>query len=170
MIKVHLVSIHARLATGDSLTLFAIASKRVSIHARLATGDWLEKSTSGPMVFQFTPVLRRATSLFTTLPSPMRFQFTPVLRRATRRVPSTRDFDVSIHARLATGDSCSIRPRARRCFNSRPSCDGRHIVVDPYANDTFQFTPVLRRATLHRGERIHPRRFNSRPSCDGRPP
>ena len=34
----------------------------------------------------------------------------------------------------------------------------------------FQFTPVVRRATLHRLHRLRPARgFNSRPSCDGRP-
>ena len=79
--------------------------EKVSIHARRATGD--SKSASSP--------------------SSHKFQFTPVVRRATSRA-NVQIFRaiVSIHARRATGD----RPPfcgdfvARR-FNSRPSCDGR---------------------------------------------
>ena len=79
-----MVSIHARLATGDieADNLFGMA--KVSIHARLATGDW-EKAceTYAKCKFQFTPVLRRATlSVRLFLPDDA-FQFTPVLRRAT---------------------------------------------------------------------------------------
>ncbi len=122
--------------------------------------------------FQFTPVLRRATSRAATALANQPFQFTPVLRRATGvgRLCNLAAI-VSIHARLATGDT---RPRKRRRgtsrFNSRPSCDGRPLHVpfharlgvsiharlatgDPaeWFNDVarfmFQFTPVLRRAT-----------------------
>ncbi len=79
----------------------------VSIHARLATGDSsLHYLPLGDVMFQFTPVLRRAT-----LPPVVsglcygRFQFTPVLRRATERLQhGPLDKKVSIHARLATGD------------------------------------------------------------------
>ena len=77
-------------------------------------------------------------------------------------------------------------------FNSRPSCDGRHIkqlklqeyaafqftpvvrratyeVLTDGADTPFQFTPVVRRATRKRPRRAAgTRRFNSRPSCDGR--
>ncbi len=77
------------------------------------------------------------------------FQFTPVLRRATRlRATASMRFIVSIHARLATGDT------ARR--------------VNPTVHSTFQFTPVLRRATQEEALRKAILCFNSRPSCDGR--
>ena len=101
-------------------------------------------------MFQFTPVLRRATLFaagnlladsFNSRPScdgrreydgteeaKGVFQFTPVLRRATPVLAHVLVVvDVSIHARLATGDRCSHRRRrAEQRFNSRPSCDGRH--------------------------------------------
>jgi len=79
-----LVSIHARLATGDVAEDCKPSAHRVSIHARLATGDAsadLPKSYEG--MFQFTPVLRRATAL-------------AIVRDDVCLV--------SIHARLATGD------------------------------------------------------------------
>ena len=144
---------------------------QVSIHARLATGDILTPHEFRLVVFQFTPVLRRATGLrrlwayvvvrFNSRPScdgrhaptrsavsGTRFQFTPVLRRATIDINRLAISKVSIHARLATGDS----PAALEAAPSK-----------------FQFTPVLRRATSDRRRDIHPQRFNSRPSCDGRP-
>ena len=99
-------------------------------------------------MFQFTPVLRRATSVVSFTFFLLMFQFTPVLRRATRtRVDLAQVIAVSIHARLATGDPQARRggQRSRR-FNSRPSCDGRLYGVIPEAGC----------------------RFNSRPSCDGR--
>ena len=77
--------------------------------------------------FQFTPVLRRATARFDGILPSGGFQFTPVLRRATadgerfKVVPH-----VSIHARLATGDTaCVFKGGVWTGFNSRPSCDGR---------------------------------------------
>ena len=107
------------------------------------------------------------------------FQFTPVMRRATlRHLRRPRVFPVSIHARHVTGDqnqpkgkektrcfnsrpSCDGRPSSsRRCscrrgFNSRPSCDGRpaHLASSPL-DGVFQFTPVVRRATLHGVRRV----------------
>ena len=145
---------------------------------------------------------------------PVRFQFTPVVRRATderrgaraRRDVSiharraTGDTDncecalcryVSIHARRATGDRCRAALCWMQCFNSRPSCDGRHHRDRPRIfrrsfNSrpscdgrperemrsaricSFQFTPVVRRATPSFRQNIGLSRFNSRPSCDGR--
>ena len=191
-----LVSIHARLATGDRLWRQSVDSAPVSIHARLATGDVYFAAAGIDEVFQFTPVLRRATcvrpcraataSCFNSRPScdgrpqivwlpwpSVWFQFTPVLRRATVRDDrADGDADVSIHARLATGDQ--TRKRRRRpgtCFNSRPSCDGRPLCAAFSSADIpFQFTPVLRRATPARPTApALSRCFNSRPSCDGRP-
>ncbi len=80
------------------------------------------------LMFQFTPVMRRATATSALLDAAQLFQFTPVMRRATQRgaerVPPAV---VSIHARHATGDTPPIeRSKARR---------------------RFQFTPVMRRAT-----------------------
>ena len=99
--------------------------------------------------FQFTPVVRRATSKTKVFSWWSMFQFTPVVRRATHfhspaHVPKT----VSIHARRATGDLKS-----------------RLIAVE----GRFQFTPVVRRATVRcRRTALVVARFNSRPSCDGR--
>ena len=77
------VSIHARLATGDAMPAKPRVRRSVSIHARLATGD--------PFLILFLPTLM--------------FQFTPVLRRATGPIKIKPSFTaVSIHARLATGD------------------------------------------------------------------
>ena len=78
------------------------------------------------------------------------FQFTPVMRRATG------------------WDGCI---RRRRCFNSRPSCDGRPLpVCRDQSAITFQFTPVMRRATgRSAGAARRSSSFNSRPSCAGRP-
>ena len=106
---------------------FQLQCLLVSIHARLATGDGLLPALwIGTGTFQFTPVLRRATKQGCFFVLPRVFQFTPVLRRATIIRYRIDDLDVSIHARLATGDDGLIK--------------GGEIVV-------FQFTPVLRRAT-----------------------
>ena len=78
------VSIHARLATGDLFLPLMERQINVSIHARLATGDVPKPSTSPSGVFQFTPVLRRATLAAGSFNEDEKFQFTPVLRRATR--------------------------------------------------------------------------------------
>ena len=101
------VSIHARHATGDAVPggLRAV-ELRVSIHARHATGDFAFCKNHDCTVFQFTPVMRRAT--FSSSPNlrPCRFQFTPVMRRATRkRRAGMQPVRVSIHARHATGDT-----------------------------------------------------------------
>ena len=190
-----IVSIHARRATGDARAISSmilrpcfnsrpscdgrpllartVRARRVSIHARRATGDLTTfTSQPGPFVFQFTPVVRRATDLASRASGEKKFQFTPVVRRATDvRADGAEGAGVSIHARRATGDSaqgesssglrrfnsrpsCDGRPRSvmlkssRSSFNSRPSCDGRHV-ADALSNyrSQFQFTPVVRRAT-----------------------
>ncbi len=78
------VSIHARHATGDEECRRMPSSVHgVSIHARHATGDVPVLDAEDACVFQFTPVMRRATIL----------------------VPSNADSpNVTIHARHATGD------------------------------------------------------------------
>ena len=177
-------------------TLYGSAGSRphrVSIHARRATGDRRRRGLRRRGRFQFTPVVRRATHADADIQRLMEFQFTPVVRRAT---PTNH------------------KKGRQRCFNSRPSCDGRPrheprgatVAVSiharratgdmpfalPRAPALFQFTPVVRRATLRAAVArsfasvsIHARRatgdtstamliagvasFNSRPSCDGRP-
>ena len=82
-----------------------ISDLAVSIHARLATGDAKYKRLQDAIKFQFTPVLRRATRPHIGAVSDTTFQFTPVLRRATfHAVAADEVVEVSIHARLATGD------------------------------------------------------------------
>ena len=114
------------------------------------------------------------------------------MRRATEQFGAEwLDRLVSIHARHATGDSGGICLIGCRCFNSRPSCDGRHERSECMSNQpvsiharhatgdvdeaykpggkTFQFTPVMRRATSgDPGAARDLACFNSRPSCDGR--
>ena len=120
-------------------------------------------------LFQFTPLVRGATLPFSSTSWSRLFQFTPLVRGATRpRTPSRRV----------------------RGFNSRPSCEGRHNQLDfpmeytvsihaPRARGdctigfstitaTFQFTPLVRGATLVRRADLQRRSFNSRPSCEGR--
>ena len=100
------VSIHARRATGDRLAISPVGAAMVSIHARRATGDSWQGNSNNMGVFQFTPVVRRATRL-------------PGLWGGWM-------------LRFNSRPSCDGRPRCRStlpkkelCFNSRPSCDGR---------------------------------------------
>ena len=144
----------------------------VSIHARRATGDLRKVYKIGPFArFQFTPVVRRATWRSSSSIMPFSFNSRP-----------------SCDGRLARTD---VRTRRSSCFNSRPSCDGRHepsacrVVAAvfqftpvvrratiwlsfPPSFRVFQFTPVVRRATPTAAEKRETARFNSRPSCDGR--
>ena len=127
----------------------------VSIHARRATGDKTSDLAAAlDVAFQFTPVVRRATSPRSRAKSRKQFQFTPVVRRATSTTAvNGAYYIVSIHARRATGDLDDIFPgaffigvsiHARRAtgdfagdfcqdcsdsFNSRPSCDGRRYCL-----------------------------------------
>ena len=168
----------------------------VSIHARLATGDILHYATLDNERFQFTPVLRRATARgnrhrylcgFNSRPScdgrqkrlsvdvrVFVFQFTPVLRRATAaestqttppevsihaRLATGDDIvvkvgdgdDVSIHARLATGDGLAVERAVRRLVSIHARLATGDIAFHVAAGSSkFQFTPVLRRATRDR--------------------
>ena len=101
-------------------------------------------------MFQFTPVVRRATSISRSL--------TPFQRSFNSRPSCDGRLEILVHETLAAG------------FNSRPSCDGRHrqgflsrtkVEVSIHARRAtgdqagvfftpltwFQFTPVVRRAT-----------------------
>ena len=79
------VSIHARLATGDRTIITGLPySVGVSIHARLATGDLIRKSVFGR--FYVSIHARLATGDYSSVLQDIKieaFQFTPVLRRAT---------------------------------------------------------------------------------------
>ena len=99
----------------------------VSIHARHATGDTAQRGMDWTLkVFQFTPVMRRATGVKEYSAGAAWFQFTPVMRRATYHVCHWAMSYVSIHARHATGDMTNIVAELVEAgFNSRPSCDGR---------------------------------------------
>ena len=187
------VSIHARRATGDAPRAADVEHPLVSIHARRATGDSIDPSPwpcspcfnsrpscDGRLVafafmrsaalFQFTPVVRRATECEALRAEMEAFQFTPVVRRATGDLRQS-----------GCGCVFQFTPVVRRATPSFSPLKGFMV---------FQFTPVVRRATtpgikllggkvsiharratgdrrpsLRRPER---RRFNSRPSCDGR--
>ena len=97
---------------------------------------------------------------------------------------------VSIHAPHARGDAHRGEQKQDSSFNSRPSCEGRHIQTAAAVHPGFQFTPLMRGATvdcqfktservfqftpLMRGATSTSTRatrissFNSRPSCEGR--
>ena len=169
-----------------------------------------------PYVFQFTPVVRRATSSKIGPISSTCFNSRPSCDGRHRSNGGGGCGGVSIHARRATGDCAILLAIARApCFNSRPSCDGRpqcspikHFherfnsrpscdgrpssMSRRYTRWLFQFTPVVRRATvgdslgsratrfqftpvvrrateIARSNIITQEGFNSRPSCDGRP-
>ena len=138
---------------------------RVSIHARHATGDVALGSLQISTQFQFTPVMRRATLHPRRRRHHREFQFTPVMRRAT----ATWSHKIK-GIRFNSRPSCD--GRLNRClkiynylrFNSRPSCDGRHIQIgtNPYFA-SFQFTPVMRRATLPRRDGDERREFQFTP-------
>ena len=79
-----IVSIHARLATGDLAFPFLFAVFvwfQFTPVLRRATNSF--RFSFQPIVFQFTPVLRRATGIAISTVATASFQFTPVLRRAT---------------------------------------------------------------------------------------
>ena len=122
-------------------------------------------------MFQFTPVVRRATKIFLWRELSNAFQFTPVVRRATITVVCLRfrgKFQFTPVVRRATRAGRRGR-RGSPSFNSRPSCDGRlHDVSLSFYSRMFQFTPVVRRATPSLRRREGVGGFNSRPSCDGR--
>ena len=144
----------------------------VSIHAPRARGDIARLNYVLDLGFQFTPLVRGATSItfiepcflvsihaprargdqgFARLRRGNRFQFTPLVRGATSR---------------------RYAENSLRSFNSRPSCEGRRIfnpewiktVVSIHAPrargdqtgmvrqdfQRFQFTPLVRGATADR--------------------
>ena len=140
--------------------------------------------------FQFTPLMRGAT----TPPPPNstypRFNSRPSCEGRQNALDRWMIFDVSIHAPHARGDDIGFEMLNLKGFNSRPSCEGRRVrplpttgavvsIHAPHARgDTseiipdktsrFQFTPLMRGATS-RSRRPSPcGRFNSRPSCEGR--
>ena len=163
-------------------------AQRVSIHARRETGDKNSYTAAAAVVFQFTPVVRRATGQIGQNTSKGAFQFTPVVRRATRwRKLRHYLIQVSIHARRETGDAGDValvlRPsvsiHARRETGDLhacvvlPSCLFQFTPVvrratldrlDYLPGDSFQFTPVVRRATGPDRRRSSRASFNSRPS------
>ena len=88
----------------------------------------------------------------------------------TNLVRGGRGWRVSIHARHATGDVSPRRAHEQPKFQFTPVMRRATVSTGSVVPSwLFQFTPVMRRATgvaqqlaLRRG------RFNSRPSCDGR--
>ena len=120
----------------------------------------------GLKVFQFTPVVRRATMFITNL---LLWNIVSIhARRATGDLQTAvvkQVYCVSIHARRATGDSVAL-PRAwqRECFNSRPSCAGRRKASKAFTGrGVFQFTPVVRRATISLKQRPLQKMFQFTP-------
>ena len=124
-------------------------------------------------MFQFTPVLRRATCASTSCSSAISFNSRPSCDGRHLR-PFCEAFIASFNSRPSCDGRLDVLDvaGAAECFNSRPACDGRleQCRTAGVPVFVFQFTPVLRRATARRGSRVNLRlSFNSRPSCDGRP-
>ena len=169
------VSIHAPHARGDRLVMDPMGVFLVSIHAPHARGDTCTStratSTSG---FQSTPLMRGATSRSSLARSfsSFLFQSTPLMRGATRGGRGS----------VSTG----------RCFNPRPSCEGRHregcrrrprirvSIHAPHArgdvsraaralvDEVSIHAPHARGDHRRRRYRLGRLRFNPRPSCEGR--
>ena len=121
----------------------------VSIHAPHARGDQEQQEQFLEHMFQFTPLMRGATS----------YAFYEIIRKV-----------VSIHAPHARGDLCSSRFVASRSV----SIHAPHARGDTEGHFTmrgavFQFTPLMRGATPNSRATSEAKRFNSRPSCEGRP-
>ena len=147
-VAVHLVSIHARLATGDSAALVPFLMD----------------------AFQFTPVLRRATPSPPPMPRAARFNSRP----SCDGRPSTRSRR-SRSLRFNSRPSCDGRParccaqRPSRRFNSRPSCDGRLRLFEiSLVLISFNSRPSCDGRLPPRASCSYHFCFNSRPSCDGR--
>ena len=166
------VSIHAPHARGDPRTGPA-RSRRPGFNPRPSCEGRPPRATPSPAGSRFNPrpscegrprssTGRQPPWRFNPRPScegrpdrideemvELPFQSTPLMRGATRHIrrEAARRL-VSIHAPHARGDRCgSLRLTGRRCFNPRPSCEGRPRRTRP------------RRA---------PCCFNPRPSCEGR--
>ena len=144
-----LVSIHARHATGDPTEAGKDPEFAVSIHARHATGDVWASGLRSDGVFQFTPVMRRATECADAEVVEVAFQFTPVMRRATCEQPRGCLERGGFNSR----PSCDGRPQRRGCEAvSVVSIHARHATGDSggthaFLAGSFQFTPFMRRAT-----------------------
>ena len=102
------------------------------------------------------PPLRRATDKQQQRGDNPWFQSTPPIRRATYLIPS---FDVLYLFRStptmgrATGEWRIISHG--HCFNPRPPCGGRHLIVAPFTRSIgFQSTPPMRRATGKLAHRV----------------
>ena len=96
------------------------------------------------------------------------FNSRPSCEGRQRRAGRGRAPDVSIHAPHARGDTRAGGQASRLCFNSRPSCEGRPTVEDLLGDIKFQFTPLMRGATVFGVIIFLFGCFNSRPSCEGR--
>ena len=98
----------------------------VSIHAPRARGDCPLLYFLFHLAFQFTPLVRGATTPDCVRRRKQPFQFTPLVRGATFR---------------------HYLQRRHSSFNSRPSCEGRHQLAADFGLQMFQFTPLVRGAT-----------------------
>ena len=168
------VSIHAPHARGDNQQLGKAVDARCfnprpSCEGRPGTLCTMSLVS----MFQSTPLMRGATcgyrrcgqwlACFNPRPScegrPVKttkgftliqFQSTPLMRGATRDANLAKSAsEVSIHAPHARGDFTSTRSSSfQRCFNPRPSCEGRPCALPlPCNSMRFQSTPLMRGAT-----------------------
>ena len=119
----------------------------VSIHAPRARGDELRLRADAQALFQFTPLVRGATRCARSTFLTAGFNSRPSCEGRHGTVVPESDTGVSIHAPRARGDL----PFLRAAYPGQ-----------------FQFTPLVRGATLIQDNSNVPRGFNSRPSCEGR--
>ena len=168
------VSIHAPHARGDWDNYFIYNLENVSIHAPHARGDQPRKGHNQDRIsfnsrpscegrhknetallrgrgFNSRPSCERRQAITLLSSGEKSFQFTPLMRGATAGYYyATCDSRVSIHAPHARGDSfCRYHITSLRCFNSRPSCEGRLTAMrSKFCKALFQFTPLMRGATI----------------------
>ena len=146
----------------------------VSIHAPHARGDDRTSPRSAlSSGFNPRPSCEGRPLAFALAIAQSQFQSTPLMRGATlRSSPALQFNEVSIHAPHARGDNQQLGKAVdARCFNPRPSCEGRPGTLCTMSLvSMFQSTPLMRGATCgYRRCGQWLACFNPRPSCEGRP-
>ena len=126
------ISIHALLAESDNRQLQHHPEGPISIHALLAESDLVAAGEAhGPVSFQSTLSLRRATTMIRAIAPAMKFQSTLSLRRATFGITGTISrsiFQSTLSLRRATRPG-TLRPSLRTYFNPRSPCGERPYSV-----------------------------------------
>ena len=135
------------LVRGATLDILYQTINLVSIHAPRARGDYELGWYVSSIEFQFTPLVRGATCRRGSANLLRRFNSRPSCEGRPEAVLDEAVVRVSIHAPRARGDA---------------------VAAIATAATEFQFTPLVRGATIAKRMITIITSFNSRPSCEGR--